>query len=288
MEKQSVKVFGSNMAFVEAGEGRPIVFLHGNPTSKYLWRNVIPHVESLGRCIAPDLIGMGESDKLADSGPHRYGFFEHYRYLREFLYQVGISKDAVFVIHDWGSALGFHWAHQHPDAVAGICFTEAIVQPLSWDDWPEAATQIFQGFRSPNGETMILDRNLFVERVLPGSVVNQLTDATLDSYRKPYLNANEDRRPTLSWPREIPIDGEPASVVDVVAQYAEWLSTSEFPKLFINAEPGAILTGQQREFCRSWPNTTEVSVRASHFVPEDAPNEIGIALRDWLQERVSR
>ena len=282
MDTRQVRVLGSKMAYVEVGEGRPIVFLHGNPTSKYLWRDVIPHVEGLGRCIAPDLIGMGESDKLANSGPNRYGFFEHYRYLREFLYQVGVTSDVVFVIHDWGSALGFHWAHEHPDAIRGICFTEAIVQPLQWEDWPTEAAQIFQGFRSSAGESMILERNLFVERVLPGSVVNEMSTETLDSYRKPYLNANEDRRPTLSWPREIPISGEPASVVGVVAEYADWLATSEFPKLFINAEPGAILTGRQRDFCRTWPNLSEVTVRASHFVPEDAPHEIGQALCDWL------
>lgn len=283
METRKVKVFGAEMAYVEVGEGRPIVFLHGNPTSKYLWRDVIQHVESLGRCIAPDLIGMGESDKLPDSGPHRYRFFEHYRYLREFLYQIGVSKDVVFVIHDWGSALGFHWACEHPTAIRGICFTEAIVQPLRWENWPAAAKSIFQGFRSDQGEAMILDRNLFVERVLPGSVVNKMSEETLAVYRQPFKVANEDRRPTLSWPREIPIDGEPATVVEVVRRYAEWLKTSGFPKLFINAEPGAILTGPQREFCRSWPNLTEISVEASHFVPEDAPHEIGQALHDWLR-----
>ncbi|MYD44319.1 MAG: haloalkane dehalogenase [Gammaproteobacteria bacterium] len=283
LETRKTRVFGSDMAYVETGEGRPIVLLHGNPTSKYLWRNVIPHIAALGRCIAPDLIGMGESDKLAQSGPHRYSFFEHYRYLREFLYQVGISEDVVFVIHDWGSALGFHWACEHSDVVRGICFTEAIVQPLTWQDWPEAATGVFQGFRSENGESMAIGRNLFVERVLPGSVVNKMSAETLDVYRTPYQNANEDRRPTLSWPREIPIDGEPQGVVDVVTRYAAWLQTAQLPKLFINAEPGAILVGRQREACRAWPRLKEITVTASHFVPEDAPHEIGKALADWLQ-----
>lgn len=284
LETHKVSVFGSEMAYVEVGEGVPIVFLHGNPTSKYLWRDVIPHVASLGRCIAPDLIGMGESDKLKQSGPHRYGFFEHYRYLRELLYQLQATDDVVLVVHDWGSALGFHWACEHPEAVRGICFTEAIVQPLTWDDWPEAATSVFQGFRSANGESMVLDRNLFVERVLPGSVVNKMSGDTLDVYRRPYLNAGEDRRPTLSWPRDIPIEGEPLSVVDAVARYSEFMLGSAFPKLFVNAEPGAILVGRQREFCRGWPHTRETTVVASHFVPEDAPHEIGRALVQWLRD----
>ena len=282
MKTQKVDVFGSSMAYVESGEGKPIVFLHGNPTSKYLWRNVMPHVESLGRCIAPDLIGMGESSKLPNSGPYRYRFFEHYRYLREFLYQIDATSEVVFVIHDWGSALGFHWANEHQSAVRGLCFMEAIVRPMSWEEWPEAATRIFQGFRSPDGEAMVLDRNLFVERVLPNSVVRNLGDDVLNEYRKPYIDAGEDRRPTLSWPREIPLGGEPAAVVEAVASYGEWLSTSDLPKLFINATPGAVLIGKQREYCRSWPNLKEVNVTGDHFVPEDAPDEIGQALREWL------
>ncbi len=286
LETKKVKLFGSDMAYVETGEGRPIVFLHGNPTSKYLWRNVIPHVQSLGRCIAPDLIGMGESAKLTDSGSYRYGFFEHYRYLREFLYQIDATTEVVFAIHDWGSALGFHWAHEHQQAVRGLCFTEAIVLPMTWSDWPTQAAGIFQGFRSENGEAMVLEKNLFVERVLPHSVVNPLSEETLDAYREPFAQPGEDRRPTLSWPREIPIDGEPALVVEAVVKYGEWLRESAVPKLFVNAEPGAILIGKQREFCRSWPHLREITVRAGHFVPEDAPHEIGEAMYDWLTDVV--
>ena len=282
LETRRVNVFGSSMAYVECGTGKPIVFLHGNPTSKYLWRHVVPHVEQLGRCIAPDLIGMGESEKLANSGRHRYGFFEHYRYLREFLHQLKVTEPVVFVVHDWGSALGFHWANEHREAVSGFCFMEAIVRPLAWDDWPQAAVRIFRRFRSTEGESMILERNLFVDRVLPRSVVHQIRDDDMSVYRQPYLNASEDRRPTLSWPRQIPLGGEPPAVVAAVEEYARYLSVCKVPKLFINATPGAILVGPQREFCRTLPLLKEVNVTGNHFVPEDAPHEIGTALHDWL------
>lgn len=282
MNNKRASVFGSTMTYYECGQGSPIVFLHGNPTSKYLWRNVMPHLESVGRCIAPDLIGMGESDKLNDSNEHRYSFIEHYRYLREFLYQVGATEDVALVIHDWGSALGFHWAAEHMSAVRGICFMESIVKPVEWEDWPEASVRIFQGFRSEAGESMVIERNMFVERVLPGSLLKPIDPDDMAVYLEPFKEANEDRRPTLSWPRQIPIAGEPQNVVDIVQKYGECLSVWDVPKLFINADPGAILVGKQREYCRSWPNVTEVSVTAGHFVPEDAPNEVWEAVRNWL------
>ncbi len=280
--KQYVEVDGHKMAYVEVGSGDPIVFLHGNPTSSYLWRNVIPHLEKSGRCIAPDLIGMGDSQKLDDSGPDRYRFVEHRHYLDGLLEAVGIDSNVTFVIHDWGSALGFDWANRYRDAVNGIAYMEAIVRPVSWADWPEPAVSLFQNFRSPAGESMVLEKNIFVENVLPASVIRELTEAEKTEYRRPFLEAGESRRPTLTWPREIPLEGEPADVTEIVQSYADWLSSSEIPKLFVNADPGTILIGGQREFCRAWPNQTEVTVAGRHFIQEDSPHEIGAAIAEWL------
>lgn len=276
-------VLGKSMAYVEMGEGDPIIFQHGNPTSSYLWRNVMPHVREQGRCIALDLIGMGDSEKLDGSGPDRYTFAEHRRYFDAALEALGISDNVRMVVHDWGSALGFDWANRHRDRVTGICYMESIVCPIaSWDDWPEPARQVFQGFRSPAGEDMVLEKNIFVERVLPGSIIRKLDDNEMAAYRRPFVEPGECRRPTLTWPRQIPIAGEPADVVAIVEAYAAWLKTSDMPKLFINAEPGAILTGRQREFCRSWPNQIEVTVSGIHFIQEDSADEIGRTIADWL------
>jgi haloalkane dehalogenase len=281
-EKQHCDVLGKRMAYVEVGTGDPIVFLHGNPTSSYLWRNVIPYVAGAGRCIAPDLVGQGDSGKLDDSGPDSYTFVQHREYLFALLEQLGVTGNVTLVVHDWGSALGFDWARQHPDAVKGICYMEAIVRPIgSWDEWPENARGVFQGFRSEAGEEMVLEKNLFVEGVLPNAIIRDLSPEEHDEYRRPFVEPGESRRPTLTWPRQIPIAGEPADVVAIVADYAEWLATSPIPKLFVNAQPGAILTGAQREFCRTWPNQTEVTVSGTHFVQEDSPDEIGGALADW-------
>jgi len=281
--KKKARVLGRQMAWTEVGSGDPIVFLHGNPTSSYLWRNVIPHCEALGRCLAPDLIGMGDSDKLEPSGPDRYRFVEHREYLDALLEELGVESRVALVVHDWGSALGFDWANRHRDAVRGIAYMEAIVRPLSWSDWPEAARRVFQGFRSPAGEAMVLEQNVFVERVLPGSILRRLDEAEMEAYRRPFREPGEGRRPTLTWPRQIPIDGEPADVVEIVRRYGEWLSRSPVPKLLVNAEPGAILVGEPREFCRSWPNQREVTVKGRHFVQEDSPDEIGRALAEWLE-----
>lgn len=258
-----------------------MVFLHGNPTSSYLWRNVIPPVlESGRRCLAPDLVGMGDSGAMP-SGTYR--FVEHARYLDAWLDAVlAPDEKAVLVCHDWGSALAFHWARRNPERMAGLVYMEAIVRSLSWEQWPDAATRIFQGFRSDAGESMVLENNVFVERVLPGSVMREMTEEEMAVYRRPYLEPGESRRPTLTWPREIPLDGEPPDVVEIVDAYSEWLSGSDVPKLFVNSEPGAILTGEQREFCRTWPNQTEVTVRGSHFIQEDSPDEIGAAIAEWL------
>ena len=281
LTKQYRTVNGKQMAYHERGEGDAVVFLHGNPTSSYLWRNVVPYVADRARCIVPDLIGQGDSDKLDDVGPGSYRFVEHREYLDGLLDQLDLGDRVTFVIHDWGSALGFDWANRHRDRVAGICYMEAIVRPVTWEEWPDAATRIFQGFRSEAGEDMVIEKNLFVEAVLPGSILRPLAPEEHDEYRRPFVEP-QYRRPTLTWPREIPIEGEPADVTEIVAAYADWLSESDVPKLFINAEPGAILIGEQREFCRSWPNQTEVTVPGNHFIQEDSPDEIGRALADWL------
>jgi haloalkane dehalogenase len=280
--KKTIEVLGKQMAYSEVGEGDPILFLHGNPTSSYLWRNIIPHLESRGRCIAPDLIGMGDSEKLESPGPDSYRFVEHREYLDALLEKLDVTRNVTLVIHDWGSALGFDWANRHRDAVKGIAYMESIVAPLTWDEWPKAATAVFQGFRSPKGEQMVLEHNVFVEQVLTTSVIRDLSDEEMAVYRRPFQQAGESRRPTLTWPRQIPIEGEPADVVEIVKAYGEWLANSAIPKLFINAEPGAILRGKAREFCRSWPNTTEVTVKGIHFIQEDSPDEIGQAIASWL------
>ena len=279
--KKEVIVKGKAMSYVEMGEGDPIIFQHGNPTSSYLWRNIMPHLQGQGRCIAIDLIGMGGSEKLDNPDASSYTFVQHREYLDGALEALGVERDVTLVIHDWGSALGFDWANRHRSAVKGIAYMEGIVRPVTWDEWPEAARGIFQGFRSTSGEEMVLDNNTFVERVLPGSILRDLSEEEMAVYRRPFQNSGEDRRPTLTWPRQIPIDGTPANVVEIVQAYADWLAEADLPKLFINAEPGAILTGEQREFCRSWPNQTEVTVSGNHFLQEDSPHEIGQAIAKW-------
>ena len=277
--RKRVAVLDTEIAYVDTGEGDPVVFLHGNPTSSYLWRNVISKVEGGARCLAPDLVGMGDSGKAPDGS---YRFVDHVRYIDAWFDALGLTSNMTLVCHDWGSALAFHWAHRHPERVKGIAYMEAIVGPLTWDNWPDSATRIFQGMRSDAGEGMVLEKNMFVERVLPASVIRELTVEEMEVYRKPYLEPGESRRPTLTWPREIPIEGEPADVHEIATAYSRWLASSDVPKLFINAEPGAILTGDQREFCRTWPNQQEVTVKGSHFIQEDSPAEVGDAISEWL------
>ena len=283
-EKKFQAVNGKQIAYVDEGEGDPIVLLHGNPTSSYLWRNVIPELNGCGRVIVPDLIGQGDSEKLpVADGAERYSFAVAYDYLAGLLDALGLDANVTLVVHDWGSGLGFHWARKHPGAVKGIAYMEAIVRPVTWEEWPEAARGIFQGFRSDKGEELVLQRNMFVEAVLPSAVLRKLTEEEMEHYRAPFKTP-DDRQPTLNWPRHIPIEGEPAHMVDLVDDYARWMAKSEFPKLFINADPGSILTGAQREFCRTWPNQTEVTVAGAHFVQEDSPGEIGQAVAQWLQD----
>jgi haloalkane dehalogenase len=286
-DKQVATVDGKAMAYVDHGDGDPIVFLHGNPTSSYLWRNVMPHVEGLGRIIAPDLIGMGDSAPLDDPGPGSYRFEEHRRYLDGLFDQLGLAAggEVTLVVHDWGSALGFDWAYRHQSAVTGIAYMEAIVAPLTWADWPDEARDIFRAMRSDTGEELVLDKNLFVEAILPAAVLRDLTDEEMLRYRAPFATPGEGRRPTLTWPREIPLDGEPPDVVEIVERYGAWLAGADTAKLFVNADPGSILTGRQRELCRRWPNQTEITVPGRHFIQEDAPDEIGGAIADWLGAR---
>ena len=275
------QVHGKRIAYLEAGTGDPIVLLHGNPTSSYLWRNVIPELEGCGRVIVPDLIGQGDSDKLpASEGPDRYSFDVAFEYLDGLLRTIGADHNVTLVIHDWGSGLGFHWARLNPERVKGIAYMEAIVMPITWEDWPEGARGIFQGFRSAKGEDLVLQRNMFVEAVLPSSILRDLTEKEMSAYRAPF-DTPEHRQPTLNWPRQIPIEGEPAHMVALVEAYGAFMAASTIPKLFINADPGSILVGKQREFCRSWPNQTEVTVKGLHFVQEDSPQEIGRAVAAW-------
>lgn len=276
-------IHGRRMAYIDEGSGDAIVFAHGNPTSSYLWRNVMPHLEGLGRLVACDMIGMGASDKLAPSGPGRYHYHEQRDYLFALWEALNLGDRVVLVLHDWGSALGFDWANQHRDRVQGISYMEAIAMPRTWSDIDDDRAALFRAFRSPQGERLVLEQNAFVERVLPGSVLRDLSDEEMDHYRLPYRNAQEDRRPTLSWPRDLPIDGEPADIVAITTDYAHWLAHSDVPKLFINAEPGAIITGRIRDAVRQWPNQHEVTVKGSHFIQEDSPDEIGAAVAEFVR-----
>lgn len=282
--KSYLGVNGVRMAYIDEGEGDAVVFQHGNPTSSYLWRNVMPHLRGLGRLVACDLLGMGDSDKLTASGPDRYHYEEQRDYLFALWGALDLGDNVVLVLHDWGSALGFEWSMQNPGRVQGIAYMEAIVAPLVWSDYPEGPRRsAFQGFRSAEGESLVLESNMFVECVLPRSIKRQMSDAEMAEYRRPFLRSGEDRRPTLSWPRNLPIEGEPQSVVRIVEAYGSFLSQSHVPKLFINADPGALLTGRMRDFCRTWHNQSEVTVSGLHFMQEDSPHEIGEAVADFVR-----
>lgn len=286
--KRYAQVDGRRMAYVQRGEGSPIVLLHGNPTSSYVWRSVLPELEDLGRCIAPDLIGMGDSDKLPADDERRYTFVRHREFLDALLDQLGVRRDVTLVVHDWGSALGFDWAYRHPDRVRAIAYMEAFVTPLTWEDYDPQRRDVFERLRSSAGEEMVLEHNLFVEAILPGGIQRTLADDEMNEYRRPFRSSGENRLPTLVWPRQIPIGGEPAEVGDIVRSYSRWLARSEVPKLFINAEPGALLTGRPRDLCRTWPHQAEVTIAGKHFVQEDSPHEIGQAVREFVRDNRPR
>jgi haloalkane dehalogenase len=282
LPKNHVRVDGKRMAFNERGEGEAIVFLPGNPTSSYLWRNVIPYVADQGRCIAPDLIGMGDSEKVDGSGPDAYTFLEHRRYLDGLFDQLDLGDGVTLVLHDWGSALGFDWARRHADRIAGLAYMEAIVVAIDLDEWGEPGTSFFRALRSDAGEEMILERNLFVEAAIPAGIMRTLTDEEMAEYRRPFVEPGEDRRPTLSWPRQLPVAGEPAEVVAILQDYAKWLSQVDIPKLFVNGDPGYVMSGRPRDFCRTFPAQTEVTVPGLHYLQEDSPDLIGEALSKWI------
>jgi haloalkane dehalogenase len=281
LPKKTVAALATTMAYTEAGAGDPVLFLHGNPTSSYLWRNVIPHLSDQARCIAPDLIGMGDSGKLDNPGPGQYRFVEHRDYLDAAIEALGISENVTLVLHDWGSVLGFDWAYRHPESIKGIAYMEGFVRALAWSEFPEPSRPLFEALRAESGESLILEKNIFIERILPASIVRTLNDTEMNEYRRPFIKPGENRRPMLTWPRELPLDGKPPDVVDIVNNYADWMAENELPKLFINADPGAVLTGLQRDFCRSWKNQTEITVPGIHFIQEDSPHEIGAALAAW-------
>jgi haloalkane dehalogenase len=285
-QKKRQQVLGLEMAYVDEGQGDPIVFLHGNPTSSYIWRNILPHVQELGRIIALDLIGMGDSHKLPDSSPSSYSFVEHRHYLDALLEALDVHKHITFVGHDWGAALAFDWARRHPDAVRGIVFMEAVAEQLSWSEYPQGARERFQALRSPVGEQMVLEQNSFIEFNLPATILRKLTEEEMNEYRRPFAGPGEARRPTLTWPRQLPVDGEPADVAEIVTSFGEWLSHSDVPKLLIQATPGT-KQAYQYDFYRTWPALSEVIVRGHHTPQEDSPDEIGQAIARWMQTSVA-
>jgi len=281
---KKINVNGKKIAYDQKGQGSPIVFLHGNPTSSYLWRNIVPHLESVASCYVFDLIGMGESDKLDNPRLDSYGFEEHFEYLDKAIREVVTGDKITFVLHDWGSALGFHWAFMNQDRLKGIAYMEGIVKELKWEEWNEESRGLFQAMRSDVGEELILQKNIFIEKILTGSIIRDLSEEELEKYREPFKMPGEDRRVMLSWPRQIPIEGEPENVCKIVSEYSDWMSKNNIPKLFINAEPGAIIQGVVRDFCRTWNNQSEITVKGIHFIQEDSPNEIGSAIRKWYEE----
>jgi len=281
--RKRLQVCGTTMAYVDVGEGDPIVFLHGNPTPSYLWRNIIPHVLPFGRCLAPDYVGMGNSGPSPDGA---YRFVDHQRYLDAWFDALGLTRNVILVVHDWGSALGFAWAQRHPERVKALVYMEGIVRPfLSWDEWPETTRAFFKAQRTPDGEDLILQKNFFIEFLLP---LRGISNEAIDVYRRHYRNPGPARKAMLEWTRELPIEGEPRDVVHIVDAYGKWLSTSPIPKLFINGDPAGFLIGPQREFCRAWPNQQEVTVKGAHFLPEDSPAEVGDAIARFVAKVLAR
>ena len=286
LEKSSCEVHSRRMAYIDIGWGQPVVFLHGNPASSYMWRKIIPHVAADCRCIAPDLIGMGDSEKLGDPDPDRYGFLAHRKFLDGFIEELALDGKVVLVGQDWGGALAMDWASRHADQASGIVYMETFVRPRTWEEMDPIVSEAMKRIRSSEGESLILEGNIFVEEMLPSRMLRKLTQEEMAEYRRPFLHPGEDRRPTLTWPRELAVGGEPEHMVEIIQAYGDWMARSEVPKLFINGDPGAILTGSLRELCRAWKNQEEVTVRGSHFLQEDSPDEIGIAILEWLRRVV--
>ena len=280
--KNFLQVKGKNLAYIDEGEGDAIVFIHGNPTSSYLWRNIAPNFNKSYRVVVPDLIGMGDSEKLDGIDNPGYSFNGQYHYLDELLNKLDLGPRIHLVIHDWGCALGLKYARLHSDSISSITFMEGVTVPLTWDQWPEAGTKIFKLFRSNAGEELILDKNFFVERILLNDPIKPMSDDTRNEYLRPFVNSGEDRRPTLTFPRNIPFNEEPLDTHNEITMNANFHSTSSIPKLFINADPGFLLVGTQREEVRSWMNIREVTVKGNHFIQEDSPEHITQHIRDFL------
>jgi len=281
--RKRVPVLDTNMAYVDAGCGDPIVFLHGNPTPSYLWRNIIPFLLPYGRCLAPDFVGMGNSGPAPDGS---YRFVDHQRYLDAWFEVMGLNRNVILVVHDWGSALGFSWAHRHPERVRAVVYMEAIVRPfLSWGEWPDTTREFFKAQRTTDGEDLILEKNLFIEYLLP---LRNISSEAIEVYRRYYRNPGPSRQPILAWTRDLPIEGQPQDVVQIVESYARWLSVSDIPKLFIDAEPAGFLIGAQREFCRAWPNQETVTVKGAHFLQEESPTEVGEAMARFVSKVLAR
>jgi haloalkane dehalogenase len=275
-----VDVLDTTMAFIDEGHGpAPVLFQHGNPTHSTLWRNVIPHVSGTHRTIAPDLVGMGRSGK-APGGDYR--FATHAKYLSAFIERVLPEGQIHLVGHDWGGALLFDWARANEARVASITYMETIVCPLDWSDWPERARAVFQAMRGPAGEEMVLAKNVFIEKIFPGSVLRTLDAETMNLYRRPFGEPGEERRPMLTWPRQLPLGGEPEEVVAIARANTDFLARTPIPKLFIDAEPGSILVGRQRDVCLDFPNQRTVKVKGLHFIQEDSPAEIGEAIAGFV------
>lgn len=283
-KKKFAQVFGSKMAYYQTGKGNLIVFLHGNPTSSYLWRNVIPQVEKFGKCIAPDLIGMGDSDKLTPSDATRYYFAEHFKYLEELLKKIGVKKNVTLVLHDWGGSLGFEWASRNAEKVKGIVFMETFIVSQNAQNTPPQISGWFKNFHTPEREKEVLENNFFVENVLLRQFP-QMSEADKAEYRRPFLGKGESRRPTIVFPRQVPLDGEPKDVHERVSAHLEWMAKNEIPKLFIKGEPGGLIQGGRERIVRNWKNVTEVSVKGNHFLPEESPGEIGQAIAGWIVKK---
>ena len=281
-QMKRVKVLDSEMAYVDEGQGDPVVFLHGNPTSSYLWRNIIPYAQGLGRCLAPDLIGMGHSGK---SPRGRYSYLDHVEYLDAWFDALQLKGKMILVVHDWGAALGFYRACRFPEQVAGIVYMEAMVRPRFWSDLPPGREPMFRALRGPEGERIVLEENFFIEKMLfDFGIIRRLTEKEKAFYREPYKEPGASRIPTLMWPREIVFDGDPEINFPVVKRYSDWLAASDTPKLFINADEGHGTAGAAREFCRTWPNQREITVHGRHYIQEDCPHEIGEELAKFIKE----
>lgn len=280
--RKLVTVGDAEMAYVDIGEGDPIVFLHGNPTSSFLWRNVIPHVEGLGRIIAPDFVAHGWS---STSPRNAYHFKDNIAYFDTFFEALDLTENVILVVHDWGAAVGFNRAARFPEQIQGIAYMEAMVWPRKWTDIPPERVDAFKWFRTAEGEKAALEKNVFVEQMLfERGIVRDLSDVEKEVYRRPTTRAGGTNLPSIIMPNDIPFDGEPADNHKIIEFYAEWLAKSDVPKLFVNADQGHGLVGAAREHARTFKNQTEVTLHGRHYLQEDVPDGIGAALSEFVKK----